>query len=180
MGLPVKRSLTERTDAKLRYASVHLQELAEYEEQLDDWARAHVESVLFHLDGIFDCLLQEINEAYDIGLSTRKVSFHSLRSKLDRHQKQSSAFDYLERLVERGNWAYELRELRHQGTHRDGINRFIRVNLKKQEQSVRFISPVDNNVVEIDQADLIEQYSDRLQSLIQKVRIIISEDRALR
>jgi hypothetical protein len=46
----------ERTDAKLRYATVHLDELKARSEPWngDDWERAHYESFFFHLFGARD------------------------------------------------------------------------------------------------------------------------------
>ena len=59
--------LQERSNAKLRYAAVHLDELKSIE-QLggDDYDRAHQESFLYHLMGAKDAFLIELNTYYSV------------------------------------------------------------------------------------------------------------------
>jgi len=55
----------ERTDARLRYCRIHLDELKRYRGTAradgSDWECAHQESFLFHLFGVRDALLREID-----------------------------------------------------------------------------------------------------------------------
>lgn len=53
----------ERTNAKLRYARIHLNELRLYQRKGsgDDFERSHQESFFFHLFGALDAFLQELN-----------------------------------------------------------------------------------------------------------------------
>lgn len=56
----------ERTDAKLRYAALHLDELKSKDTGGgDDFARAHQESFLFHLIGAKESFLLELNFIID-------------------------------------------------------------------------------------------------------------------
>ena len=76
----------ERTNAKLRYARVHLEELRSHQRKGsgDDFERSHQESFLFHLLGARDAFLQELNLYYNCGLELHKVRTSSLNQKLDK------------------------------------------------------------------------------------------------
>ena len=76
----------KRTNAKLRYARVHLEELRSHQRKGsgDDFERSHQESFLFHLLGARDAFLQELNLYYNCGLELRKVRTSSLTQKLDK------------------------------------------------------------------------------------------------
>jgi hypothetical protein len=66
------KSLQARTDAKLRYAKIHLDELAALPiRNGGDFDRAHQESFLFHLFGARDAFLAELNHYYAIAVHLR-------------------------------------------------------------------------------------------------------------
>jgi len=72
-----------RTDAKLRYAKVHLDELAALPAHGgDDFDRAHQESFLFHLYGTRDAFLIELNHYYGLGLPIESLTPGKLREAL--------------------------------------------------------------------------------------------------
>ena len=75
-----------RTDSKLRFAKVHLTELEECPTKGHghDFERAHQESFLFHLLGVRDAFLQELNIYYECGLSLNQENKSRLQDKLDR------------------------------------------------------------------------------------------------
>ena len=63
------RSLQDRTDAKLDYAGVHLQEILNQELDGGKFDLAHQESFLFHLCGTRNAFLWELNEYYAAGVA---------------------------------------------------------------------------------------------------------------
>ena len=70
-----------RTDSKLRFARVHLEEITSRHElgSGDDFERAHEESFLFHLVGAKDSFLQELNAAYRLELPIKQVKETNLQ-----------------------------------------------------------------------------------------------------
>ena len=89
----------ERTEGKLRYAKVHLDELivCPRDSPYDDFQRAHCESFLFHLIGARDSFLQEINIAHGLGLKEGEVKFAVLYDRLREGNIESPAFNMLKR-----------------------------------------------------------------------------------
>jgi hypothetical protein len=87
----------ERTDAKLRYAKIHLEELRTYSNAYsnDDWENAHQESTFFHLTGAVEGILHEINDGYSLGLNPRDVERGKVRDRLKKRNQSSPAFDYI-------------------------------------------------------------------------------------
>src|SRR5437588_12950098 len=84
-------SLQERTDAKLRYANVHLREIEALPGLTgDDFDRAHQESFLFHLMGAMDAFLAEINCCYGCNLADDGISPGKLREAITKIKGENS------------------------------------------------------------------------------------------
>ena len=79
-----------RTEQKLQYAAIHIKELRSYveAESNDVWENAHQESCFFHLAGVVDSLLHEVNDAYSLGLALTEVGWQKLK-----HGLQSAGQD---------------------------------------------------------------------------------------
>jgi hypothetical protein len=75
-------SLISRTDAKIRYARLHLQELRECEipGRGHDFERAHQEAFFAQLFGAYAALFQELNEDLGCGLKPEDVSLGQMRN----------------------------------------------------------------------------------------------------
>jgi hypothetical protein len=75
-------SLTSRTDAKIRYARLHLQELRDCKipGRGHDFERAHQEAFLAQLFGAYAALFQELNEDLGCGLKPESVSLGQMRN----------------------------------------------------------------------------------------------------
>jgi len=114
----------ERTDAKLRYAGVHLKELQVIRRGGSDFDKAHQESFLFHLFGVRDALLQEMNFFHSCGLPIEKVSRWNLEQALKASGKSSPALDALVQLEDDPqSWLSCLSDMRHHSTHRKNVGR---------------------------------------------------------
>jgi hypothetical protein len=114
----------ERTDAKLRYADVHITELKLIRRDGSDFDAAHQESFLFHLFGVRDALLQEINIFHSCGLAIEKVTRRQLENVFTNTGLTSPALDALIELEDDPNsWLSGAAEMRHQSTHRRSVPR---------------------------------------------------------
>ena len=71
-----------RTDAKLRYAKLILDELSNDPERGrgQDFERAHQEAFLFQLAGVVDAFLQELNVRHVLAIEPRCVNSSSVAS----------------------------------------------------------------------------------------------------
>ncbi len=115
----------ERTRTKLQYAKLHLDEILSRNGpyQADAFARAHEESVLFHVVGAKDSFLQEINDAYGRPLDPDRVKEKSLEKELKKKGFQCQALSrVLELERDKTSWLAQTIRLRHQGTHRFHIS----------------------------------------------------------
>jgi hypothetical protein len=113
-----------RTDAKLSYAEVHLRELEGCERRGDTYDRAHQESFLFHLFGVRDAFLQELNVRYALGLPLNGVTLNTITNRVREKGVLVPALDALVKLEnDAGSWLSAAKELRDYSTHRHGVPR---------------------------------------------------------
>lgn len=120
-----------RTDQKLRYAVIHLEELKCYPNATsnDEWENAHQESCFFHLVGSIEAILHEINDGYSLGLSLHKVTWCRVCEKLNKTGQSSPAFNHLDYLKnKKTSWLALLFEWRNHGTHRRRISKVVNLS----------------------------------------------------
>ena len=125
----VIRALQDRTDAKLRYAAVHLDELSAMPSRRgDDFDRAHQESFLYHLLGVGDAFLAELNAYYEGGLPGTGVTPGKLREALGQKNRSSPEIGELFGLEkDPGSWLDQAKEMRDHSTHVAGVPRTFHV-----------------------------------------------------
>lgn len=116
----------ERTDAKLRYAAIHLDELKKKRGNAradgSDWECAHQESFLFHLFGVRDGLLQEISLFHGCDLKPGDVRKDRLRDRLAKMGIRSHAFRALTKLEGmKSSWISIAARMRHEFTHQKRV-----------------------------------------------------------
>jgi hypothetical protein len=112
------KSLQERTESKLRFAAVHLEELQRTGHPGgSDFEWAHQESFLYQLLGAKDAFLQELNAYYGYDLETKEVTFRALEQSLKRRKLNSPELDELAKLAADGNWLYSAKNMRDHATH---------------------------------------------------------------
>lgn len=177
-----------RTDSKLRFARVHLEEITSRHElgSGDDFERAHEESFLFHLVGAKDAFLQEINVAYKLELPFHKVKEHELRKVLKAKALESLALDEIERLeekleVDKAGWLAIAIELRNHGTHRSNIPRILHGSTRKEKvcenkAKVFLINPLTEQPIETDIPVLLQEYLANMEDLIQEQRPTLPQE----
>ena len=122
-------NLRARTDAKLRFAEVHLRELLLLPILSgNDFDRAHQESFLYQLLGAKDAFLSELNVYYQARLSATSLTIGSLRKAIVGMGRASSELKELYELEnDENSWLFYAKEMRDHSTHISGVPRTIYV-----------------------------------------------------
>jgi hypothetical protein len=112
-----------RTDAKLRYARVHLDELGTQPPgRGHDYERAHQEAFLAQLFGAYAAMLQELNVALGCNLRADEVTLGKMYRALGDQGRSSPLLADLYRLEsDRSSWFHCAKEMRDHTTHVSGI-----------------------------------------------------------
>jgi len=183
-----RTNVQDRTNAKLRYAGIHLKEIKSQRKigSADDFERAHEESFLFHLIGAKDSFLQEINAAYNIGLPFKDVKESTLRRKLEAKAVESPALKEIVRLEERlevdeAGWLAVAIELRNHGTHRSNIPRILHGSTRQEKvyenkAKVFLTNPLTEQPIETDIPVLLQEYLTNMEDLIQEQRPTLPQE----
>ena len=162
----------ERTNAKLRYTRVHLEELQSYQRKGsgDDFERSHQESFLFHLFGARDAFLQELNLYYDCGLELHEVRPDTLKKKLSNMKIECSE---LKTLTEYENnpecWLHAAKEMRNHSTHRRSVPRKFHVG-GEYDGKIFLKNPRSGKLIEKDYADIFEEWCLEMETLLNDLR----------
>jgi hypothetical protein len=162
----------ERTDAKLRYAALHLDELKKGGRGRggSDFDKAHQESYLFQLLGVRDALLQEISIYHSCGLSMGKVSRRSLKKALKDAGASSPALDALVALEnDLDSWISCASEMRHRSTHRTHVPRTYHVG-GKHDAEIFLTDTRKGQTIEQDYLAVFEIWFGEMKKLVQDLR----------
>jgi hypothetical protein len=121
----VLANLRSRTDAKLRYAKIHLDELKALGRLGgSDFDRAHQESFLYHLLGAKESFLLELNAYYKCGLPSEELTAGKLRTAIKSQKKHSDELAELHTLEnDSTSWLFHAKKMRDHSTHVAGISR---------------------------------------------------------
>jgi hypothetical protein len=119
------KALQERTDAKLRYARVHLEELQmQGPPDGGDFDKAHQESFLFYLLAARDAFLAELNHYYAAGLRPDALSPGKIRDVLKMRGLRSTELRTLYKLEQdESSWFAKAKEMRDHSAHVQGVPR---------------------------------------------------------
>ncbi len=173
--MSASRKRTGRTDAKLRYARVHLEELRMKRLLArvvdgDDWEKAHQESFLFHLFGVRDAFLQEINSSHNAGLSMRNVTKHALIEKLESMGVSSAALSALVKLEKDDkSWLSIAGRFRHRFTHQDDVARQYVIDGANGDP-VFLKDPQTGRLIETDFVRLFGEWLEKMQAFVKETR----------
>ena len=167
------KSLQARTDAKLRYAKIHLDELAALPiRNGGDFDRAHQESFLFHLFGARDAFLAELNHYYACGLSLENLTIGKLRAALKAKDLSSPELTELYKLEHTdASWFQYTKDLRDHSTHVQGVPRtFILHVVGEIDHSVWLKNPRTQRLIERDFLDQFREWQTEMEALILRLR----------
>jgi hypothetical protein len=163
--------LRDRTDAKLRYASVHLAELRNHGLlNGSDFERAHHESFLFHLFGVRDGLLAEINRHYAAGLPADGLSPGKLFQALNSQNRFSPELKTLHELGQDANsWYSAAKSMRDHGAHQQGVSRRMLVGGEEDGLS-QLRNPANGQLIEMHSLALFEHWHQSMSELVAQTR----------
>ena len=136
------KALQERTDAKLRYAQVHLNELkTQGPPSGDDFDKAHQESFLFHLLGAREAFLHELNFYYQVELQPEELSLGKIRdAAIERGTSYSEATILYKLGKDKSSWYSCAKDMRDENTHVRGALRAYYLG-GKNHQKVKLKNP---------------------------------------
>lgn len=118
----------ERTNQKLGYAKIHLEEIKNYSNSTsnDEWENAHQESFFYQLTGAVESILHEINYGYSLGLALHQVTWKTVKDNLTNSTQTSSGFDLITNLRnDSSSWLSQLFVWRNYGTHRGRVGKIV-------------------------------------------------------
>jgi len=167
MNMQSVEGLQRRTDAKIRYARVHFEELRPMR-PLDssDFGRAHQESFLFHLFGARDALIAELNVYYGIGLPPDDLTAGKLRSALESRGLKSPELVKLRELEDdEASWFRWMKDMRDHSTHRQGVARAYFMS-----GLVKLKHPATGQLTERDLIDEFDAWLVRMEELVLALR----------
>jgi hypothetical protein len=165
-------SYSARTNAKLEYAKVHLEELRSYQKigSGDSFERAHHESFLFHLLGAKDTFLQELNFCYKCKFPPSKVKEGLLLKELKKRKLKSTELQELINLQkDQNSWLSLAKELRHQATHRHHIGRHFFTG-GPESGKVEFKDPRSGKFLDLGAIEIFDLWYQEMCVLLHKLR----------
>lgn len=152
------KNLQARTDSKIRYAQIHLDELIERNNYNgDDFERAHQESFLYHLLGAKESFIIELNTYYNTGLVGKGISMGNIRKELKSRGLKSEELKELFLLEEDdSSWLFHAKSMRDYSTHIANVP--LHFNVGGEDENLTFISnPKTGKVIE---RHFIEEFND--------------------
>lgn len=160
-----------RTDQKLRYARVHLQELRDHSfSRHGDFEHAHEESFLFHLFGARDAFLGELNEYYECGLPRNGISIGKLRLALGEKRCASPELQELYVLeTDSTTWYAHAKAMRDHATHIHAVPRTFHRGGPTDGQ-IRLRHPITNTAMQQDFRDEFECWFSEMVKLLATLR----------
>ncbi len=165
------KPLQERTDAKLRYARVHLDELKSQEPPSgNDFDKAHQESFLFHLLGSRDAFLAELNHYYRAGVAPDALTPGKIREVLKEQGVSSPELRTLYELEQdESSWYSRAKDMRDHSTHVQGVPRAYFLG-GENHQKVKLKHPRTGQLTERHFILEFEDWLNAMESLVLSLR----------
>ena len=165
-------ALRARTDAKLRYAKLHLNELRECNipGQGHDFERAHQEAFLGQLFGAYAALFQELNEDLSCGLQVDGISLGQMRNTMKAKGRVSPKLTELHEMEQRADsWFSLAKTMRDYVTHIGGIPLNFYVG-GYNHGATSFRHPKTLIEVPGHYLDQLAKWADEMEALIKRMR----------
>lgn len=164
--------LTARTDAKIRFAKLHLTELRECKipTQGHDFERAHQEAFFAQLFGAYASLFQELNEDLGCGLKPETVSLGQMRNAMKSYGSVDPKLTELYTLEQnQASWLSHAKAMRDHTSHIGGIPHVFYAGGENDGQtSLRH----PKTMVEVPgyYVDNLEKWADEMEALVERMR----------
>ena len=163
--------LKSRTDAKLRYAALHVEELRQQPAgRGHDFERAHQEACLAQLFGAYAALLQELNVDLRCGLATKGLTPGKMRKALEAEGRSSSTLRDLYLLEQdRTSWFRQAKDARDYTSHISGIP--LTHNIGGRDDGVTSLrNPETNAELPGDATDTLAAWVSEMEKLVETIR----------
>lgn len=163
--------IRSRTDKKLRYAKVHLDELRSSEPVSgDDFDRAHQESFLYHLLGAKEAFIHELNFYYDGRIDPNALTQGKLRNELNSRGIKSKELGELYKLEnDKNSWLFHAKEMRDFSTHISGIIRAFHLGGERNGQ-IYLKNPKTNEVIPNHFVQEFSNWQTQMEALLERLR----------
>ena len=160
-----------RTDRKLRFAQVHLEELkVKGISNGDDFDRAHQESFVYHLLGAKEAFLIELNAYYRTELKGQEISMGNLKKALEKKGIQSNELVELYKLEnEEESWLFHAKAIRDHSTHISDVPRHFHLG-GENHQRVFLSNPKTGQIIERHLIDEFSEWINKMKELIERLR----------
>ena len=160
-----------RTDRKLRFAQVHLDELkVKGISNGDDFDRAHQESFVYHLLGAKEAFLIELNAYYGTELKGQEISMGHLKKALEKKGMQSNELVELYKLEnEEESWLFHAKAIRDHSTHISDVPRHYHLG-GENHQLVFLSNPKTGQIIERHLIDEFSEWVNKMKDLIERLR----------
>jgi hypothetical protein len=171
MDLAWTNAARARTDQKLGYARVHLDELREHPfSRHSDFEHAHEEAFLFHLFGARDSFLAELNEYYECSLPRNGISMGKLREALSKRGCISQELQELHKLEsDPASWYAHAKAMRDHSMHIHTVPRTFHKGGPTDGQ-IRLRHPITNAEMQRDFRDEFECWFSEMVHLLSGLR----------
>lgn len=166
------KNLVSRTDAKLRYVELHLEELRACRKtgRGNDFERSHQEAFFFQLFGVHAALLQELNEDLGCGLQPNGVSLGKMRNAMLAHGPVSTKLTDLHNLEQNSaSWFAQAKRMRDHITHIAGIP-LVFYEGGPNDGMTALRNPSDLSELPGDYIDSFSLWLAEMKSLVQRLR----------
>ena len=163
-------ALQARTNAKLRYAKVHLDELAGLPMYSGtDFDRAHQESFLFHLFGTRDVFLMELHHYYGLA-PIEKLTPGNLHNALNLKGIKSNELSAIFTLDQDDNSWYKLvKDMRDQSMHNQGLSHAFFMG-GQDDGKVKLKNPTTGVLIDGHFIDEFQDAFEKMRNLIDTLR----------
>jgi hypothetical protein len=166
-------TLRSRTDTKLNYAQIHVEELREQPPAAGRghaFERAHQEACLAQLFGAYAALLQELNADLNCGLAPEDVTLGNMREELKKRGRSSLALKHLYCLdQDQTSWFHKAKVARDHTTHIGGIP--LSHYVGGQDNGVTALrNPKTTAVLQGDATDTLAGWVLEMERLVQRIR----------
>lgn len=171
MDIAKINSVVFRTDQKLEFAYIHLQELKAIERHgYSSYEVAHQESFLFHLFGAKDAFLAELNEYYQCNLDSNNITLGKLRSELEQRDVISLEVKEIYLLEQNSeSWLSNAKNMRDHAAHVHGIPLTIE-KVGNQKTKLKLRNPKTDEETGADYIESFSAWLNEMINLIMKLR----------
>ncbi len=170
MDETTRHNIRARTDAKLRYAQVHFDELIDAGRSGSDFERAHLESTLFHLLGARDAFLLELSEYYSLGPLAR-ISVGSVRDALKSQNKSIKEVAELYSLEkDDAGWFFQAKRWRDHTMHKGPLRHHFTLHAGTVQTTAGDIDLEDPKTGERIRRGQLSKWLENMRALLERLR----------